>query len=346
MLLRNARRGLQSFPSAFRLAVPSQHVGIAAFSTSPKLDVKLIKKLRDQTGAPMVDCKNALTEAMQQNEAEQMDFAVDWLRKKGKAAAAKKAGRTASEGLVGMGVNADQSYGVVVELNSETDFVAKNELFQKLLTDLVATSLKQDTPTVAGIMAAKSEETAGTVEEHFTDVVTALRENIQLRRISGLRASPEGRIAGYVHSALSSAGNAKLGRIGCLVNIEAVKPEATDSLADFGAKVAMHVAAGYPKYLNPDYVPAEHIKRERDVIMDSVAGTNKPQKVIDMMVEGRVNKYYEDCCLLNQKFLISEDGAKQPAVSVVAEKLGMRVAGFQRFECGQELEGEGAPSDN
>jgi len=315
---------------------------LSARCFSTKLDIKMVKKLRDMTGAPMLDCKNALTEATQQSETDQVEFAVDWLRKRGKAAAAKKAGRTASEGLVGVIVNDDHTRGAVIELNSETDFVAKNEMFHNLLFDILSASQNHPNPTTAEVMAAKSSVGEGTVDDNFTSVITALRENIQLRRISTLNASPGGKIAAYVHQTSGTQGNAKIGRIGCLVNVEPIKDGAVagEALSEFGGKLAMHVAAGFPKYLTQNDVPAEEHKRETDLLNEQAQGSGKDQTVIDRMVAGRMNKYYEDNCLLNQKFLISADGSKQPAVEKVAEGQGMAVAGFARFECGQEIAGE------
>lgn len=292
------------------------------------------------TGAPMLDCKNALTEAVQQSEIDEVEYAVDWLRKKGKAAAAKKASRTATEGLVGVIVNDDATQGCVVELNSETDFVAKNEMFHSLLYDILEATMQHTNPSTADIMATKSSVRDGTVDENFTDVITALRENIQFRRIATVNANPGGRIAAYVHSASGSFGNAKIGRIGCLVNVEPLKEGSVDgdTLSNFGGKLAMHVAAGFPKYLTSADVPTAEMKRETDLLLEQASGSsNKPQHIIDKMMQGRMNKFYEDSCLLNQKFLISDDGSKMPAVEKVAEDKGITVSGFARFECGQEL---------
>lgn len=311
-------------------------------AAAPKLDLVMVKKLREMTGAPMNDCKNALLESAKQTETDQVEFAVDWLRKKGKAAAAKKVGRAASEGLVGVTVNADNSRGAVVELNSETDFVARNEMFHALVFDILACSLNYTNPTIPEIMTSKSTVSNGTVDDHFVAVVTALRENIVLRRVQVVNAKGRGKVAGYVHQVSGTLGNSKLGRIGCMINTEPIKDSVpSDVIVDFGSKVAMHVAAAYPKHLNPEAVPAHAVKRETDLLLQQAADSKgKPQAVIDKMIAGRMSKYYEEMCLLNQRYLISEDGSKQPAVEKVAEAKGLKISEFVRFECGQELAGE------
>ncbi len=284
----------------------------------------MIKELRESTGAGMMDCKKALTE----NDGD-VEAASDWLRKKGLASAAKKSGRVAAEGLVA--VYSEGTKGAVVEVNSETDFVARNEQFQSLVEEVAKLSMDSD-GVIDHLKTAKTA-TGKTVEETITEAIATIGENMNLRRTATLSVD-NGVVASYVHNAVKPG----MGKIGVLVALESQGD--ADKLDAFGKQIAMHVAAARPEALNREGVSADALERERQVLIDQAVASGKPQEIAEKMVEGRIRKYYEEICLVEQTFVIDGKATVQEATDAFAQELGSDVAitGYIRFECGEGVE--------
>jgi elongation factor Ts len=284
----------------------------------------LVKDLREKTGAGMMDCKNALTETNGDIEA-----AVDWLRKKGLAKAAKKSGRVAADGLVGAAV--EDLVGVVVEVNSETDFVARNDDFQGLVRGVVAVALDKAPNVDAATVLGAHYLGGGTVSDAISNAIATIGENMTLRRVQGLRVS-EGAIGQYVHGQIVEG----LGRIGVIVGLQSKGDH--DALRALGRQVAMHVAAASPIALSADGVDPAVVARERSVLADKNAG--KPANVIEKIVESGLKTFYKEVCLLDQPYV--HDPAKNVAQAVKeAEKTvgaPIAVTGFVRFALGEGVE--------
>ena len=292
-----------------------------------EITAALVKELREKTGAGMMDCKRALGEV-----AGDVEQAIDWLRKKGLAAAAKKAGRIAAEGLIG--VATDGKIGVVVEVNAETDFVARNDKFQQLVTGVTQLAVKHGDD-IGAIKQAHVPAFDNTVEAHLTHLVATIGENMNLRRIARLEVS-EGVVVGYVHNQLVPG----LGKIGVLVALESAADAAT--LGTLGRQLAMHVAAASPLFLDVASVDGAALERERDVLKEQARASGKPEAIIDKMVEGRVRKYYEEVVLLEQLFVIDGESRVAKIVEATAKEAGapIRVTGFARFALGEGIEKE------
>jgi elongation factor Ts len=298
--------------------------------TMASVSAALVKQLRDQTGAGMMDCKAALTETSGDFEA-----AVDWLRKKGLAAAAKKAGRVASQGLVGVAVT--ERRGAVVEINSETDFVARNQDFQAIVRAVAQLALE-----VGGdrdrLLQATMPGTGRSVADEIARAIAVIGENITLRRSAALEVG-EGAIGSYVHGALAPG----LGTIGVLVGLQSSgDPE---RLAALGKQLAMHVAAAKPQAVSIDRLQAATLARERAIYAEQARASGKPDNIIDKIVEGRVRKFYEEAVLPEQAFVIDPDLKIKDVIDRVAEEIGssITVTGFVRFALGEGLPG---PSPN
>lgn len=286
-----------------------------------------VKALREKTGAGMMDCKKALTETDGDMEA-----AVDFLRAKGLAAAAKKSSRTAAEGLVGVAV--EGAKGVAVEVNSETDFVAKNDQFQDFVRKTTEVALGVDGDDVEALKAA-SYPTGGTVAEKLTDNVATIGENQQVRRMKTV-AVAKGVVVPYMHNAAAP----NLGKIGVLVALESEAP--ADVLEPLGKQLAMHIAAAFPQALTAEGLDAEVIERERAIAREKAAESGKPENVQEKMVEGAVNKYAKENALLSQVFVMDN---KTPIAQVV-EKAGKEAGStivlkdYVRFQLGEGIERE------
>ncbi|AEV37916.1 Elongation factor Ts [Pseudovibrio sp. FO-BEG1] len=287
----------------------------------------MVKELRETSGAGMMDCKAALKET-----GGDMEAAVDWLRTKGLAKAAKKAGRVAAEGLVA--VAAEGNKAVVVEVNSETDFVARNDNFQKLVRDIAATALTVDGD-VEKLAAAPYPGTDRSVEGEIKEAVGTIGENMTLRRSAGLSVS-EGVVASYMHNAAGEG----LGKIGVLVGLESAGD--ADKLAALGKQIAMHVAATNPMALNTDELDPEAVERERTVYMEQARESGKPENIIEKMVEGRLRKFYEEVTLVKQSFVINPDLTVEKAVEEAAKEIGspIKLTGFVRIALGEGIEKE------
>lgn len=285
-----------------------------------------VKALREQSGAGMMDCKTALVET-----AGDIDGAMDLLRTKGLAAAAKKAGRAASEGLIGLKTNG--TAGAMVEVNSETDFVARNEGFQSFVDNAASIALE------AGgdfdkLKAAPYPDTGRTVEEEAVQLVATIGENISLRRSAGLSVSG-GLVADYMHNKVAP----DLGKIGVLVALESDAP--ADKLAEIGKNLAMHICSADPQSIDVASVDPAALERERKILADQARETGKPDDIVEKMVEGRLRKYYEDTVLLEQVYVLDTDMKVGKAIEAAAKETGadIAVAGFIRFNLGEGLEG-------
>ncbi len=288
------------------------------------ISAALVKELREKTGAGMMDCKNALGET-----AGDIEAAVDWLRKKGLAKAAKKSGRIAADGLVGVAVEAN--FGVVVEVNAETDFVARNDDFQALARGVLAVALDKGAGVDADAVKAAHYPGGGTVAEAIANAVATIGENMTLRRAQGLHVA-QGAIGHYVHGQVAEG----LGRIGVLVALQSTG--ARDALVALGRQVAMHVAAASPIAVGSDGVDPATVAREKSVLADKNAG--KPPRVLEKIVESGLKTFYKEVCLLDQPFV--HDPAKSVAQAVKdAEKtVGAPIAilGFVRYALGEGVE--------
>jgi elongation factor Ts len=284
----------------------------------------LVKDLRDKTGAGMMDCKTALSETEGDIES-----AIDWLRKKGLAKAAKKSGRIAAEGLVGVAVEAN--FGVVVEVNSETDFVARNDDFQALVRGVLAVALDRGAGVDAEAVKGAHYPGGGTVADALTNAIATIGENITLRRAHGLHVA-EGAIGSYVHGQIVDG----LGRIGVIVALES--KGSRSALEALGRQVAMHVAAASPIALNADGIDPAIIAREKSVLAEKNAG--KPAHVLEKIVESGLKTFYKEVCLLDQPFV--HDPAKSVAQAVKEAEKGagapIVVKGFVRYALGEGIE--------
>jgi elongation factor Ts len=287
------------------------------------ITAQMVKELRERTGAGMMDCKSALTET-----GGDMEKGVDLLRKKGLAKAAKKAGRVAAEGLIGAAVSATK--GVVVEVNSETDFVARNDMFQglvKMIADIALTAGSD----LEAIKRAKAGSI--TVTEAIADTIAKVGENMTLRR-AALLSVGRGAVASYVHSAVSDG----LGRIGVLVALESTGD--ADELKRFGRMVAMHVAAANPQALDPAGLDPEVVRREKEVLADKYKAQGKPANVIDKIVESGLKTFYKEVCLIDQAFIHAPEKTVAQAIKEAEGKVGapVRLAGFVRYAVGEGIE--------
>jgi elongation factor Ts len=290
-----------------------------------EITAALVKELREKTGAGMMDCKRALSETGGDIEA-----AVDWLRKKGLSAAAKKAGRVAAEGLVGVAIRGP--VGAVVEVNAETDFVARNQAFQSFV--LTATKLALDGN--GELDALKDTEFPGTgrtVAEEQTHLISTIGENIVLRRMKRL-STKEGGVFSYVHNSLGPG----LGKIGVLVTFASSAP--APRLAELGKQLAMHIAAVNPLYLDIASVPQAALDRERSVLREQAQASGKSDSVVERMVEGRLRKFYEDFVLLEQIFVVDQESKIAKVVEQAGRDAGapIRIENFARFALGEGVE--------
>jgi len=269
----------------------------------------LVKELRDSTGAGMMDAKKALTETNGDMEA-----AVDWLRTKGLAKAAKKSGRTAAEGLVGTHVS--NGLGVMVEVNSETDFVSKNAEFQEMVSNFTKAALKvNNVDELVNSMIGDH-----TINEILTNKISTIGENMAIRRLSRLEGDS---VASYVHNSAADG----MGKIGVLVSMQG-----DDN--GIGKQIAMHIAAANPASLSEDDLDSGTIEREKLVLSEQARESGKPEAVIEKMIIGRMNKFFEEVTLLKQKFVINPD----ITVSQAAADAGVKILGFARLEVGEGIE--------
>jgi elongation factor Ts len=289
------------------------------------ISASLVKDLREKTGAGMMDCKKALVESNGDFEA-----ATDWLRAKGLSAAAKKAGRVASEGLVAAIV--DGTVGAIVEINSETDFVARNDIFQKLVSNVATLALKAHDLTS---LKASKMPSGKTVEEEVVEHIATIGENLSLRRVENISVN-EGVVASYVHNTVVDG----LGKIAILVALESKGDKS--KLHELGKQIAMHIAAARPTCLNIEAVSPAQVEREKAIFTEQSKASGKPDNIIEKMVEGRIRKFYEEVVLLEQVFVIDGQSKIREVIEVASKEISAPIAltAFARFELGEGIEQE------
>ena len=288
-----------------------------------QITAQMVKELRDSTGAGMMDCKAALGETAGNFEA-----AVDWLRKKGLSKAAKKASRVAAEGLVGLSVNGPK--GVVVEVNSETDFVARNDLFQGLVKMIANVALDVGAD-VAKINAAKTG--SHTIAEDIATTIAKIGENMTLRRAAGISVG-KGVVGGYVHNAVIEGA----GKIGVIVGLELAGK--ADELATLGRQVAMHIASANPQAVDAASLDKALIQRERDVLAEKYKAEGKPANIIEKIVEGGIKTYYKEVCLVDQPFIFDDKKTVAQALKEAEGRVDapIKVTSFIRYVLGEGVE--------
>lgn len=281
-----------------------------------------VKQLREATGCGMMDCKKVLTEA-----GGDMEKATELLRERGLAAANKKAGRIASEGMVYAMVDEDTGIGAVVEVNSETDFVAKNETFQQFVKDVADAVVKHDPADVEALLETKIDD-ARTVAEELQEKILVIGENLKIRRFNRFC----GKNCAYVHGG---------GTHGVLVMFDTSDEIAkSPEFAEMAKDIAMHITVFSPPYINREDVPADVIEKEREILKTQAMNEGKPENIAEKMVAGRINKFYEQNCLLDQKFVRDDKVTVGEYIKQFEEKLGgpIKVLEFARFEKGEGLE--------
>ena len=286
----------------------------------------LVKELREKSGAGMMDCKKALSETDSDMEA-----AIDWLRTKGLATAAKKSGRVASEGLVAFAV--DETRGALIELNAETDFVARNTEFQEFASTLATLALAADD--IEALGGVDYPDTGRNVSEELTHKIATIGENMSLRRMESVSVG-SGSVVSYMHNSTAPG----LGRIGVLVALESSADKAV--LEELGKQIAMHIAATSPASLSVDDLDPESVQRERDVLIEQAKASGKPQEIAEKMVEGRMKKYYQEVVLLEQTSVIDGETQIAGVVANAAKSAGtdIELTAFARFNLGEGIEKE------
>ena len=276
------------------------------------ITAELVKQLREKTGAGMMDCKKVLTETNGDEEK-----AIELLRERGIAKAAKKSDRIAAEGLVTTYVTADQKVGAVVEVNAETDFVAKNEDFRNFVADIAKQVAEKNPATVEELLAQTSMvETDKTIQDVLTNKIATIGENMSIRRFE--RFESNGLVESYIHGD---------GKIGVLVEME-------NGNTELAKDVCMQIAAARPEYLDREAVPADRVAHEMEILKAQAVNEGKPEAVAEKIVQGRINKFYGDICLVEQDFVKDPD----QTVGKLVESKGAKIVRFARFEKGEGLQ--------
>lgn len=292
-----------------------------------EITATMVKELREKTGAGMMEAKKALVESKGDMEA-----ASDWLRKKGLATAEKKSSRTAAEGLVAFAMSGTR--GALVEVNAETDFVGKNDEFKAYVSKVADIALKTNANDIEKL--AKADFGGGkTVQDGLTSLIAKIGENMKLRRCATLEVK-QGVVAGYMHNALQPG----LGKIGVLVALESAGT--TDKLTEVGKQIAMHAAAAFPKFLDSSSVDPVAVEKEKNFLRDQAKQTGKPADIIEKMLDGRIRKFYEEVCLLEQVSVIDGENRISKVVENAAKDAGapVKLTGFLRFQLGEGIEKE------
>ena len=289
------------------------------------ITAQMVKELRLKSSAGMMDCKKALTETNGD-----MDAAVDWLRKKGLATASKKAGRVASEGLIGIKLN-DKS-GVIVEVNSETDFVARNEEFQTFVNDISSIALDSSAD-LSKILSSNFPGSSKNVQDTLSDKIAKIGENMSIRRADMLSVS-NGAVIGYMHNSVKD----DLGKIGVLVALESNADKSL--LQKLGKELAMHIAATSPSSLSIDDLSNDLVERERKILIDQAMSSGKPEEIAKKMVEGRLRKFYSEVVLLEQVFVIDGETKVSDVIKKVSKELNedIKINSFVRYNLGEGIE--------
>jgi elongation factor Ts len=290
-----------------------------------EITASLVRELRDKAGVGMMDCKKALSETDGDLEA-----AVDWLRKKGMSMAAKKSGRVAAEGLIGVAV--EGSIGALVEVNAETDFVSRNDIF-KSYVQMVSGLVLEKGDDLPSLLAGDYPESGRSVEEELTHMISTIGENMTFRRAACLQVK-EGVVASYIHNMVAPG----MGRIGVLVGLSSAGDK--EKLSELGKQVAMHVAAANPESVSQDDLDHSLIERERAILVEQARAGGKPEEIIDKIVEGRLRKFLEEVTLLDQIFVIDGESKVGQVIAKTAKDIGaeVNVTGFLRFALGEGLE--------
>nr|PZN83544.1 MAG: elongation factor Ts [Pseudomonadota bacterium] len=292
-----------------------------------QISAAMVKELRDKTGAGMMDCKQALIENNGDIEA-----SIDWLRKKGLSKAAKKAGRVAAEGLIGVAVEGRK--GAVVEVNSETDFVARNAQFQEMVREISKLALQADGD-LARLLAMPFPGKTVSVEDHVKEMIATIGENMGVRRTATLEAGADGVLVEYVHNRVAEG----MGKIGVLVALESTGDKA--KLAEFGRQIAMHVAAAAPLAVSAEDLDPAVIERERKIYEEQAAASGKPADIVAKMAEGRLRKeFFQQVVLLQQTFVIDGKSTVEQAVKEAERTVGapIKITGFVRYALGEGIE--------
>lgn len=281
----------------------------------------MVSELRKKTGAGMMDCKKALTET-----GGNMDEAVDFLRKKGLAAAAKKSGRVAAEGMVAAA--SEGVVGALVEVNAETDFVAKNDAFQSFVSGVLAVIVKNEVADVEALKALPYPGTDRTVAEELTHQIATIGENMDVRRLARVNAG-QGLVASYVHGT---------GKIGVLVELQTTSTD--ERVAELGKQIAMHVAAAAPQYLNRDEVPSAVVDKEKEIMRVKALESGKPENIVEKIITGQINKFFGEVCLVEQAFVIDPDQKVGKVVEALAKEVGaeIKLNSYSRFQLGEGIE--------
>ena len=292
-----------------------------------EITASLVKELREASGAGMMDCKAALKETDGNMEA-----AIDWLRTKGLAKAAKKAGRVAAEGLVGIVANGPK--GAVVEVNSETDFVARNETFQKMVSAIAGVANDVDGD-FDKLLTANFPGSSKNVQEYVTEAVGTIGENMSVRRSVSMSV-PQGVVVSYMHNQVAPG----LGKIGVLVALESAGD--AEKLSELGRQIAMHVAATSPLATRVEELDQSVVEREKNVLAAEARESGKPENIIEKMIEGRIRKFYEEVVLLSQTFVVDGENTVEQAVKNAEAGVGapIKLVGFTRLELGEGIEKE------
>jgi len=297
-----------------------------------EISAKMVKELRDKTNSGMMDCKKALAEC----EGD-LEKAVDWLRQKGLMTARKRAGRATKEGLIVAGVSPDLKKAALVELNCETDFVAKNEAFQKLAVDtidvlLTGANVPADVP---ALLATPMSSCAGTIDDTLKSLVGTIGENMNLRRFSVFKAADGAFLHSYIHGP---------GRLGVIVELAAEKPGA--AAEDLAHNLAMHIAAANPVAISPEDVPEEILEREKNIFRAKLAESGKPENMWDKIMVGQINKFYSEVVLLHQVYVKDDKKSIAQVLKDAAAECGQTaIKSFARFQLGEELPGEETGGD-
>jgi elongation factor Ts len=270
----------------------------------------LVKELRDKTGAGMMDCKKVLTET-----DGDLEKAAELLRERGIAKAAKKSGRVAAEGIVEAYISEDGKIGAIVEVNSETDFVAKNEEFKSFVKDVARQIVEKNPADVETLLAQESIAVAGkTVQEVLVDKIATIGENMNIRRFA--RFESNGLVEKYIHGE---------GKIAVLVNME-------NGNKELAKDVCMQIAAAKPEFVVREDVPTERLEKEKEILKQQTINEGKPEAIAEKIVEGRMGKFYSEICLVEQEFV------KDPSKKVSAILNGAKIVEFARFEKGEGIE--------
>ena len=284
------------------------------------ISASLVKELRDKTGAGMMDCKNALNE----NNGD-IESSIDWLRTKGLAKAAKKSGRIASEGLIA--ISSSDDFSAIIEVNSETDFVARNDIFQNVASKISSLGLMSSS--IDDLKEQNIDEKDMNVESYITEMISSIGENINLRRMTRFDSSKTN-VSTYIHGQV----NESLGKIGVMVNLKSDAEK--EALSELGKKIAMHIAATNPLSVSIEDIPSDVLERERNILIEEARESGKPEDIIEKMLDGRLKKFYQESVLLEQTYVI--DGESK--VSSVLQSLGspVEIIEFVRYELGEGIE--------